>query len=102
MELPCCSRNSVKLDSYKITVPYYHLVLPHGSLRQLLDKPEPTRGSGSAKKWKQVTPAMAAGVADHVWSTSELLSFRLPAQFIDNMNDLEQLFKLLELPHQGR
>ena len=44
---------------------------------------------------------MATGLTDHIWTTSELLSFRLPAQFIDNMENLEKLFKLIELPHQG-
>jgi transposase-like protein len=30
------------------------------------------------KKWRQRTPAMAAGWTDHVWSVQELLSFRPP------------------------
>jgi hypothetical protein len=39
----------------------------------------PTKGcKGSYKKWKQVTPAMAAGLTDHVWTMDELLSFRVP------------------------
>jgi hypothetical protein len=29
------------------------------------------------KKWRQRTPAMAAGWTDHVWSLRELLSFRV-------------------------
>jgi len=32
------------------------------------------------KKWKSVTPAMAAGLTDHVWTMDELLSFRVPPQ----------------------
>ena len=35
-------------------------------------------GKGSYKKWKSVTPAMAAGLTDHVWTMEELLSFRVP------------------------
>jgi hypothetical protein len=50
-------------------------------LRQQLPKPIPTKGPrASPKKWKPVTPAMAAGLTDHVWSMDELLSFRVPPQ----------------------
>ena len=42
--------------------------LPHSSLRQPLPVPEITNGSGSAKLWRPCTPAMAAGLTDHVWS----------------------------------
>ena len=59
-----------------LSLAYYHLALPHHSLRQKLSKPEPTKGNGSQKRWKPVTPAMAAGITDHVWTTKELLSFR--------------------------
>jgi IS1 family transposase len=60
---------------------YYHFVRPHRSLRQLLPEPLPTKGPrASYKKWKPVTPAMAAGLTDHVWSMDELLSFRVPPQ----------------------
>jgi IS1 family transposase/transposase-like protein len=74
---------------------YYHLVLPHQSLRQPLDTPEATRGTGSPRKWEPVTPAMAAGLTDHVWTTRELLSFRVPAAFIDELTALEHLFPVL-------
>src|SRR5262245_2920585 len=58
---------------------YYHFVVPHRGLRQRLAHPLPTKGSkGSYKKWKAVTPAMAAGLTDHVWTMDELLSFRVP------------------------
>ena len=49
-----------------LTTAYYHLVLPHLSLRQALETPQPTRGAGTPKKWEPVTPAMAAGITDHV------------------------------------
>jgi IS1 family transposase len=48
-----------------LSLAYYHLVLPHQSLRQPLHMPEPTRGSGSARCWCPITPAMAAGMTDH-------------------------------------
>ena len=39
----------------------------------------PTKGpNGSPKQWKSVTPAMAAGLTDHIWTMDELLSFRVP------------------------
>src|SRR5215510_3363775 len=39
---------------------YHNFVLPHSSLRQPLLVLEPTNGTGSAKKWRPYTPAMAA------------------------------------------
>ena len=57
---------------------YYHFCLPHASLRQPLPQPEPTHGSGSATQWQPQTPAMAAGLTDHVWSVRERLLFRVP------------------------
>jgi hypothetical protein len=57
---------------------YYNFCLPHASLRQPLVVPEPTNGSGSAKVWRPRTPAMAAGLTDHVWSLREVLMYRVP------------------------
>jgi hypothetical protein len=57
---------------------YYNFVLPHASLRQALAEPMATNGSGSAKRWQLRTPAMAAGLTDHVWSLREVLMFRVP------------------------
>lgn len=50
---------------------------PHGSLRQPLPQSEPTNGTGSAKQLRPCTPAMAAGLTDHVWSLREVLLFRV-------------------------
>jgi hypothetical protein len=47
-------------------------------LRQPLPQPLPTHGTGSAKQWRPCTPAMAAGLTDHVWSLREVLRFRVP------------------------
>lgn len=66
-----------------LSLVYYHFCLPHISLRQPLPVPEPTRGTGSERKWRPVTPAMAAQLTDHVWSTQELLTYRIPALFRD-------------------
>lgn len=68
-----------------LTLAYYHFVLPHESLRRSLPKPQPTRGSGSPKKWQPVTPAMAAGITDHVWTMEELLSYRVPPEVRDKL-----------------
>jgi IS1 family transposase len=57
---------------------YHNFCLPHTSLRQPLARPEPTNGTGSAKQWRPCTPAMAAGLTDHVWTLREVLLFRVP------------------------
>jgi len=57
---------------------YYNFCLPHASLRQPLPQPEPTNGTGSAKRWRPQTPAMAAGLTDHVWTLRKVLLFRVP------------------------
>jgi len=58
---------------------YYHFCCPHRGLRERIEPPIPTKnGNGSPKRWRQVTPAMAAGLTDHVWTIDELLSFRVP------------------------
>jgi IS1 family transposase/transposase-like protein len=57
---------------------YYNFCLPHASLRRPLPQPAPTNGRGSAKLWRPCTPAMAAGVTDHVWTLREVLLFRVP------------------------
>jgi hypothetical protein len=38
-----------------LSLAYYHLVLPHESLRIRLPAPAPTRGTGSARRW-QMSP----------------------------------------------
>lgn len=75
-----------------VSLAYYHFVLPHQSLRVPLAEPIPTRGSGSEKRWQAVTPAMAAGLTDHIWTTSELLSYRVPVEFLSAIAPLEDLF----------
>ena len=57
---------------------YYNFCLPHASLRLPLPQPELTNGNGSTKRWQRQTPAMAAGLTDHVWSLREVLLFRVP------------------------
>jgi len=57
---------------------YHNFCLPHTSLRIPLVLPEPTNGTGAAKRWQPQTPAMVAGLTDHVWSVREMLLFRVP------------------------
>lgn len=84
-----------------VSLAYYHRVLPHRSLRKPLPRPEPTRGTGTPRKWYLPTPAMAAGLTDQVWSTQELLSYRVPAEFIDGLYKTEHLFPEFDDPHRS-
>ena len=64
-----------------LALDYYHFCCPHRGLRQRLKRPIPTKnGHGTPKRWRPITPAMAAGFTDHVWTIDELLSFRVPPQ----------------------
>jgi len=63
---------------------YYHLCLPHGGLREEISSPLPTKGAGSPRKWRQVSPFMSAGVTDHIWDLKELLTFRVPPKTTNN------------------
>ena len=57
---------------------YYNFCLPHTSLRQALPQSGPPNGHGSAKVCRPQTPAMAAGLTDHVWTLREVLMYRVP------------------------
>jgi hypothetical protein len=57
---------------------YHNFVLPHASLRVPLPALETIPATGVIKRWQPQTPAMAAGLTDHVWSLRELLMFRVP------------------------
>ena len=51
---------------------FFNFVRPHQALRTVF--PEPSSG----RKWQQRTPAMVAGLTDHIWTLEELLSYRVP------------------------
>jgi hypothetical protein len=55
---------------------YYNLVRPHKSLRL-------PAADGSPQKWLPRTPAMAAGLTDHIWTVKELLTM-LPVPDVNN------------------
>lgn len=84
-----------------LTMAYYHFCMPHKSLRERLAEVETTRGRGTPRKWREVTPAMAAGMTDHVWTTTEMLSFRVPVEFLDTLNTMNHLFPDPDDFHQG-
>lgn len=65
------SKNIDKLEAQLfLALGYYHFVKEHLGLRQ--------QSKDNSKKWVQRTPAMAAGITDHTWSTRELLTYRAP------------------------
>jgi IS1 family transposase len=73
-----CKGEDGLLDQLALFQVYHNFVLPHSSLRQALLIPEAPHGRGSAKMWRPCTPAMAAGLTDHVWSLKEVLLYRVP------------------------
>lgn len=48
-----------------------------------------------------MTPAMAAGITDHVWTTSESLACRVPAEFLDQLPTVEHLFPAWDRVHHS-
>jgi len=59
---------------------YYHFVRPHESLRQALAQPRERGGKRQPQRYRQRTPAMAAGVTSRRWSVQELLARPLPPE----------------------
>jgi IS1 family transposase len=57
---------------------YYHFVRPHESLRVALVQPRERGGKLVAQRYRQRTPAMAAGRTHRRWTACELLSWPLP------------------------
>jgi hypothetical protein len=51
----------------------YNFCMPHDSLRIPL-----YLGRYGRRHWVQRTPAIAAGLTDHIWSVEELLTFKVP------------------------
>jgi transposase InsO family protein len=52
---------------------YYHFVRPHASLRVLLTEPVERGGRRVPRRYRQRTPAMAAGLTSRRWTVQELL-----------------------------
>jgi len=52
---------------------YYNFVKPHKELRLRAE----ITGAWPGRKWIKRTPAMAAGITDHVWTLEELLTYKI-------------------------
>jgi len=50
----------------------FNFVRPHLALREA--RPHSIKG----RKWEPRTPAMAAGLTDHIWTLEEFLAYRIP------------------------
>jgi len=61
---------------------YYHYVRPHESLRVKLGEPVERGGRRNPQRYRQWTPAMAAGITNHRWSVVELLGYPVPPQAV--------------------
>src|SRR5207245_2547369 len=73
-----CQGEAGLRDQLALFQVYHHCVLPHASLRQACAEPLVSNGRGSVKRWRPCTPALAAGLTDHVWSLTEVLLYRVP------------------------
>jgi IS1 family transposase len=50
---------------------YYNFVRPHRALKLSI-----ADDNGAPRRWQSRTPAMAAGLSDHIWSLRELMSMK--------------------------
>ncbi len=57
---------------------YYHFVRPHAALRVALVLPRERGGKLVAQRYRQRTPAMAAGKTNRRWTVREVLCYPLP------------------------
>jgi IS1 family transposase len=57
---------------------YYHFVRPHASLRVELVQPRARGDKLMAQRYRQRTPAMAAGRTNRRWTAQEVLCYPLP------------------------
>jgi hypothetical protein len=73
-----CQGEAGLRDQLTLFQVYHNFVLPHASLRQRLLGSAVSKGRDAAKRWRPCTPAMAAGLTDHVWTLREVLLFRVP------------------------
>jgi hypothetical protein len=74
---PLCKHEAGLRQQLAVFQVYHNFVWPHASLRVPLPLPEPIHGTGAVKQWQPRTPAMAAGLTDHVWTLREVLLFRV-------------------------
>jgi len=65
---------------------FYNVARPHMTLRQQLPLHERTRHGAIHPLWQKRTPAMAAGVTDHVWTFRELLTAKFESLDSQSIN----------------
>lgn len=68
-----CFSKRVEMLNHQLTLYrlYHNFIKPHLSLREAVDE----KVAGKVRrKWRGRTPAMSAGISDHVWTLDELLS----------------------------
>jgi IS1 family transposase len=73
-----CKGEAGMLQQLVLFHAYHNFCLPHASVRVPLAAPLPTNGTGSATQWQPRTPAMAAGLTEHIWTLREVLLCRVP------------------------
>jgi hypothetical protein len=56
---------------------YYHFVRPHEALRVALEQPRTHGGKRQPRRYRQRTPAMAAGLTSRRWTVQRLLAIPL-------------------------
>ncbi len=61
---------------------YYHFVRPHLALCVVLAQPLERSGRRQPQRYRQRTPAMAAGLTNRRWTVRELLALPLPPPLI--------------------
>ena len=57
---------------------YHNFVLPTPACASRCWFPSPPMAPAQPSVWQPCTPAMAAGLTDHVWTLQEVLMFRVP------------------------
>jgi IS1 family transposase len=62
---------------------YYHFVRPHESLRVLLPQPIARGGKRQPQRYRQRTPAMAAGLTSRCWTVRDVLRLPLPPALLE-------------------
>ena len=71
---PCKSEDGLQQQLALFQVYHNFVLAPCQLAPAACQSPSPTNGRGSAKVWRPCTPAMAAGLTDHVWTCERCCS----------------------------
>ena len=78
----CCKDRERLRQRVVVSQAFYNVGRPHMSLRRQLPLHERIRHGAICPRWQECTPAMAAGLTDHVWTFRELLTAKFePLEF---------------------